>query len=367
LLPINLSKKLIGIPKYATNEEVALLFTSGSSGKPKGVMLGHDNIISNINGINAMQKFETDSKILANLPLFHSFGFTVTMWFPLINDIKIVTVPSPLEIQKSIDVIQKEQINVLLGTPTFLNGYLKKGTSNKLKSVKYVIAGAEKSKIEFMNQWENTIDCVYLEGYGLTETSPVCCLNTPDSGIKKGSVGKLLPNIMIKTKNPDTLQDLRIHESGLLCFKGPNIFGGYLKEFEKTLNAFEQDWFITGDIGHLDEQGFVHIEGRLSRFSKIGGEMIPHETIESVAVKILNLENEEQISLIVTGRPHETKGEELVLLTTKTINFKELKQKLSNELGNLFVPKIHKKVDEIPVLPTGKLDLQSIKELVNEK
>lgn len=365
-LPVFISKQLL--LKNTKTKECALLFTSGSSGNPKGVQLSHMNILSNVFGIQSMNKFPNNSKILANLPLFHSFGFTVTMLYPLISNIKIVTVPSPLDVNKALLAIEQQQVNVLLGTPTFLRGYLRRGTSNKLRSVKYVIAGAEKSSSEFITHWENFTNCEYLEGYGLTETSPVLSLNTPNKGIKKGSVGKLLPDIFVKTIHPETHEPLGRLDTGILCFKGPNIFMGYLNDEEKTSNAFvNEDWFVTGDIGRMDEDGFIHIEGRLSRFSKIGGEMIPHETIEKEAVQILDLNKNDDISLVVTARPHETKGEELILITSVPIEFDYLKSRLSEKFSNLFIPKIHKKIDEIPVLPTGKLDLQSIKELVNEK
>ena len=215
-LPVFLSCKIFGITEEAIRDEFAILFTSGSSGAPKGVALSHKNILENINGICKVQNFPKKSKLLANLPLFHSFGFTVTMWLPLLKGIKLVTVPSPLEINKNIKAIENEKVTILLGTPTFLRGYLRKGSSNKFKSVQYVVAGAEKSDTEFIKQWENIADCKYLEGYGLTETSPVISLNSEGNGIQHGSVGRVLPNIMVKTIHPDTFESLdKFHCSGL--------------------------------------------------------------------------------------------------------------------------------------------------------
>jgi acyl-[acyl-carrier-protein]-phospholipid O-acyltransferase/long-chain-fatty-acid--[acyl-carrier-protein] ligase len=286
------------------------------------------------------------------------------MWLPLIKGIPIVTIPSPLEINKTIAAIQAEQVSILLGTPTFLRGYLKKGSSNKFKSLQYVVAGAEKSNIDFIKQWETIADCKYLEGYGLTETSPVISLNTTTNGIKHGSVGRMLPSIKVKTIHPETKVDLSRTQSGLLCFQGDNIFTEYIMDSSKTKSAFENGWFVTGDIGKLDSDGFLFIEGRLSRFSKIGGEMIPHETIEAEAIKILDWQHDDQIKLVIVGIPHDRKGEELYLITTENINFTNLRSELSKQLGNLFVPKKHKIVNEIPVLATGKLDLQTLKELV---
>ena len=365
-LPTFISRKILNISPITQSTEFAVLFTSGSSGSPKGVSLSHANILSNIHGICQMQKFPSSSKLLANLPLFHSFGFTVTMWLPLIKGIPIVTIPSPLEINKTIAAIQAEQVSILLGTPTFLRGYLKKGSSNKFKSLQYVVAGAEKSNIDFIKQWETISECKYLEGYGLTETSPVISLNTTTNGIKHGSVGRMLPSIKVKTIHPETKKDLSRTQSGILCFQGDNIFTEYIMDRSKTKSAFENGWFVTGDIGKLDSDGFLFIEGRLSRFSKIGGEMIPHETIEAEAIKILDWQHGDQIKLVIVGIPHDRKGEELYLITTENIDFTNLRSKLSKQLGNLCVPKKHKIVNEIPVLATGKLDLHTLKELVNE-
>jgi acyl-[acyl-carrier-protein]-phospholipid O-acyltransferase/long-chain-fatty-acid--[acyl-carrier-protein] ligase len=360
-LPKFISRKILKIEKEPYKEEFAVLFTSGSNGAPKGVALSHLNILSNIDGISEMQKFPKESKILANLPLFHSFGFTVTMWLPLLKGIPIVTVPSPLEINKNITAIEREQITILLGTPTFLRGFLRKGSSNKFKSLQYVVAGAEKSDINFIRQWENIAECKYLEGYGLTETSPVLSLNTTDCGIKHGSVGKLLPHVVMKTIHPETKENLGRHDSGLLCFRGRNIFIEYIMDAQKTKDCFVDGWFISGDIGYLDSEGFLHLQGRLSRFSKIGGEMIPHETIEETAIDLLNwnvLEGDER--LVILSRPHETKGEELILVTNKPINFDFLRKELATRLGNLFVPKKQKLVEKIPILPSGKVDFQEL-------
>ena len=362
-LPKFISKKILKIKKeYIQDEEFAVLFTSGSSGIPKGVSLTNLNILSNINGVCHLQPFPDDSKMLANLPLFHSFGFTITMWLPLLNQIPIVTVPSPLEINKNITAIENEKVTILLGTPTFLRGYLRKGSSNKFKSLQFVVAGAEKSELNFIKHWESLAECKYLEGYGLTETSPVLTLNTTKFGVKHGSVGKILPHLKVKTIDPETHENLGRHESGILCFCGDSIFKEYIMDSQKTKECFIGDWFVTGDIGYLDTDGFIHLNGRISRFSKIGGEMIPHEKIEQTAKELLKWDDVESESLLVVlGVPHETKGEELLLITNKKIDFDKLRKKLSEQLGNLFAPKKHFVLNEIPILSTGKIDFQELK------
>ena len=365
-LPIFVSRFFLKIPIRSSTEEATILFTSGSSGDPKGVVLSHQNILSNCSQINQLDLFDKDASLLANLPLFHSFGFTVSTCFPLLYDIPIVTVPSPLDVKVGLEAIRKEKITFLLGTPTFLRGFLSRGKAEDFESLQYVVAGAEKTEDSFRVKWEKFASCSYLEGYGLTETAPGISFNLPGHGFRKDSVGRLFPEIECKTIHPDTRQDLETCETGLLCFRGPNIFCGYLNDVKKTEEVLtEEKWFITGDIGYLDADNFLFIKGRLSRFSKIGGEMVPHETIEEKIKKLLSNQNDNETSLVVVGQPDPNKGEQLVLVTEREIDFPELRKKLStNGLPNLWIPKKIQIIDNIPILPTGKIDFQGIKNLL---
>ena len=365
-LPISLSRFFLKIPTRSTTKEATILFTSGSSGDPKGVVLSHQNILSNCSQINQLGLFDKDASLLANLPLFHSFGFTVSTCFPLLYDIPIVTVPSPLDVKVGLEAIRKEKITFLLGTPTFLRGFLSRGKAEDFKSLQYVVAGAEKTEDSFRVKWEKFASCCYLEGYGLTETAPGISFNLPRHGFRKGSVGRLFPEIECKTIHPDDRHDLKTGETGLLCFRGPNIFSGYLNDVQKTEEVLtEEKWFITGDIGYLDEDQFLFIKGRLSRFSKIGGEMVPHETVEETIKKIFSNQDESGPSLVVVGQPDPIKGEQLVLVSDQELDFSELRKKLSeNGLPNLWIPKKVQKIDQIPILPTGKIDIQGVKKLI---
>ena len=237
-----------------------------------------------------------------------------------------------------------------------MRGFLSRGKAEDFESLKYVVAGAEKTEDSFRVKWEKFASCSYLEGYGLTETAPGISFNLPEHGFRKGSVGRLFPEIECKTIHPDDRHDLKTGETGLLCFRGPNIFSGYLNDVQKTEEVLtEEKWFITGDIGYLDEDQFLFIKGRLSRFSKIGGEMVPHETVEETIKKILSNQYDGEISLVVVGQPDPIKGEQLVLVTDREIDFPELRKKLSeNGLPNLWIPKKIQMVDNIPILPTGK-------------
>lgn len=348
-------------------KEAILLFTSGSSNQPKGVVLSDQNILSNCDQMYSLGLFRDKMVILGNLPLFHSFGLSVGTFFPLLHGLRIVSSPSPLDYKGSLRAIRKGKAEVILGTPSFLKGYVRKAKPGDFQTVRYVVAGAEKSPEDLFSRWEENFDCEYLEGYGLTETSPGLSFNLPGSGKRKGSVGKLMKDIEARTIDPETREILQKTDSGILCFRGPNVFNGYLNNPEKTKEVFSEDgWFITGDLGRIDEDGFLFIEGRLSRFSKIGGEMVSHESVENAITQIIRGKELVGAELLcaVTGQADEVKGESLVLLTVVEIDLKSLGEKMRTKgVPNLWIPKQIKLVDEIPLLGTGKLDLRKIKEL----
>jgi acyl-[acyl-carrier-protein]-phospholipid O-acyltransferase/long-chain-fatty-acid--[acyl-carrier-protein] ligase len=352
------------------DSEAALLFTSGSSGNPKGVVLSHRNLLANCEQIASLNIFSTQDKILANLPLFHSFGFTVATILPLIHRLTMVCVPSPLDLKSSLHAVRSEMVQVILGTPTFLKGYLRKAKKGEdLKSVRYVIAGAEKTPPGFKEKWESFCPCSYLEGYGLTETSPVVSFNLPGLKSPLGSAGKLLPQIEVRTLDVETESTLPRHESGILCFRGPNIFSGYLDSPVETRKVLDKDgWLRTGDLGRVDDHGYLFVEGRLSRFSKIGGEMVPHEKIEREVVEFLGTKQEEDQVCAIVGVEDPAKGEQLVLLTTQSIEANDLREHLFGRgFPNLWIPKIIRQVSDIPTLSTGKMDLRKIRELAEEE
>ena len=357
------------LPKSAKackfEKEAALLFTSGSSGNPKGVPLSHGNLLSNCQQIDSLGLFEPQTKILANLPLFHSFGFTVSTLYPLLSELQMVCVPSPLDVKLSLQAIENERIKVLLGTPTFLRGYLRKAERYQVKSIDYVIAGAEKTPHGFKEKWEFKCDCHYLEGYGLTEASPAISFNLPNQKKLQNSVGRLLPGIKGRVVCPDSSTELPVGQTGLLCFQGPNIFVGYLGEPEVNKKIFDQDgWFQTGDLGRIDQDGYLYIEGRLSRFSKIGGEMVPHGKIEEEITKLFMPEEVEEPVCVVTGVSDSVKGEKLLLFSVIEIDIHQLRKKmLAGGMPNLWIPKEIKLVKEIPMLASGKVDVQALRSL----
>jgi len=379
LVPTRLLLRLLQIPKEGGPAEAILLFTSGSTGDPKGVVLSHRNIVGNVSQFRELLDAKKDDAILASLPFFHTFGSTVTLWYPLIEGVRIVTYPNPLEAAKNAALIERYKLTLLLATPTFLRAYLRKVEPHQLRSLRLVITGAEKLPLDLAKSFEERFDQKVFEGYGLTETAPVVSVNLPEPRPTKpgeqvqpssrlGSVGKMAPGIAAEIREPETNRKISLHDSGMLWLRGPNIFEGYLHEPERTGDVLRDGWFKTGDIGRFDEDGFLYIEGRLSRFSKIGGEMVPHEAIEHKIVDLLGFSGRDERTIAIVGVQDETKGEALVLLAAADVDLTQLRTKL-HEAGvpNLWIPKKIQSVESIPVLASGKLDLKKCKELTGGK
>src|SRR5213082_1475394 len=377
--PTRLLLRLLQVPKCGGHDEAVLLFTSGSSGEPKGVVLSHRNIVGNVSQFRELLDAKKDDAILASLPFFHSFGSTVTLWYPMIEGVRIVTYPNPLEVAKNASLIEKHKLTLLLATPTFLRGYLRKAEPDQLRTLRLVITGAEKLPLDLAKAFEERFKQRVFEGYGLTETSPVVSVNLPEPQPTKpgeqvqpssrlGSVGKMAPGIAAEIREPETDRKLSLHETGMVWFRGANIFEGYLHDEKRTADVLQDGWFKTGDIGRFDEDGFLYIEGRLSRFSKIGGEMVPHEAVEQKIIDLFDLSGKDERTIAIVGIQDETKGEALLLLTTVDVDLAQLRAKLHEAgISNLCIPKRVQRVESIPVLGSGKLDLKKCRELVKAK
>ncbi|MDX1680499.1 MAG: AMP-binding protein [Akkermansiaceae bacterium] len=383
LIPTGLLGSLLGLNKRKGNDEAALLFTSGSSGEPKGVVLSHRNLLANVTQFGTRLHLPEDSSVLGCLPLFHSFGCTVTLWYPVIEGVNLVTYPSPLETKRLAELIELHGIDLLLSTPTFLRGYMRRVDPIQLASLKLVVTGAEKLPQSLREAFTEKFGICPQEGYGLTETSPATNVNLPDPQPEKnavvipssraGSVGQLLPGQALRITDPSTEKDLPIDQQGIIWLKGSNVFRGYLNNPKKTQEVIIDGWFHTGDVGRVDSNGFLYIEGRISRFSKIGGEMVPHETVEAAINKAMGLDTETERRIAIVGIPDEQKGEAIVLLSTLKSDTPEqeaidLRYKLLDQgLPSLWCPKIILPVDEIPVLASGKLDIKACEELAGKE
>jgi acyl-[acyl-carrier-protein]-phospholipid O-acyltransferase/long-chain-fatty-acid--[acyl-carrier-protein] ligase len=379
VMPSGVLARVLKIPRVGDHAEAILLFTSGSSGKPKGVPLSHRNILANVSQFAVMLDAKKDDVMLASLPFFHSFGCTVTLWYPLIEGVRTASYPNPLEAGKIASLVERLAVTIMLATPTFLRAYLRKAEPPQLCSLRLLITGAEKLPDELARAFEARFGKEVLQGYGLTETSPVVSVNLPEPKAAKagqtvqpcnrlGSTGKLLPGMAAEIRDADTDRKGSLHDTGILWLRGPNIFEGYLHDPERTAEVLHDGWFKTGDIGRFDEDGFLYIEGRLSRFSKIGGEMVPHETVEQKIVSVLPTGEHSERVIAIVGVADAAKGEALVLLSSVDLDLPRLRAALS-EIGvpNLWIPKTVQRVDAIPVLASGKLDLAGCKALAAAK
>src|SRR5205809_2693976 len=379
LVPARLLLRLLQIPKDVGHREAVLLFTSGTTGEPKGVVISHRNIVGNVSQFRQLLDARETDAILASLPFFHTFGSTVTLWYPLIEGVRIVTYPNPLEPARCAALIDRYKLTFLLATPSFLRLYLRKAEPEQLRTLRLIIVGAEKLPLDLASHFEKRFQKKVFEGYGLTETAPVVSVNLPDPEPRRpgeqvqpssrlGSVGRLAPGMAAEIRQPETDQKLSLFKSGMLWLRGVNIFEGYLHDPKQTAEVLRDGWLKTGDIARFDEDGFLYIEGRLSRFSKIGGEMVPHETIESKIVDLLDFSGRDERPLAVMGVQDEAKGEALVLLSAVDIDLAELRSKLHEAgVSNLWISKQIQRVEAIPVLGSGKLDLKKCQGLAVEK
>jgi acyl-[acyl-carrier-protein]-phospholipid O-acyltransferase/long-chain-fatty-acid--[acyl-carrier-protein] ligase len=379
LIPAGLLLRLLQIPKKGGHAEAVLLFTSGTTGEPKGVVISHRNVVGNVSQFRELLDARKTDAILGSLPFFHTFGSTVTLWYPLIEGVCVVTYPNPLEPARCAALIDRYKLTFLLATPSFLRLYLRKAEPEQLRTLRLIIVGAEKLPLDLASHFEKRFDKKVFEGYGLTETAPVVSVNLPEPEPKKpgeqvqpssrlGSVGRLAPGMAAEIREPETDRKLSLHETGMLWLRGVNIFEGYLDDPKRTAEILHDGWLKTGDIGRFDEDGFLYIEGRLSRFSKIGGEMVPHETIEQKIIDLLGLSGRDERPIAIVGVQDEAKGEALVLLSAVDLDLAELRKQLQEAgVPNLWIPKHAHRVGSIPVLASGKLDLKKCQALAAEK
>jgi acyl-[acyl-carrier-protein]-phospholipid O-acyltransferase / long-chain-fatty-acid--[acyl-carrier-protein] ligase len=372
LLPPAVSTRtVLRSSNVAMDSLATIVFSSGSTGEPKGVMLTHFNLAANVQaGIEVIGVLKTDV-LMGVLPFFHSFGYNVTMWLPFLVGAKVVYHYSPLEPDVVGGLIKKHGGTVFLSTATFMRGHLRKNDKEELATLRYIVCGAEKLPMQLADQFEKKFGIRPLEGYGCTELSPLVSCNRPDfiEGDthqvlqKQGTIGHPLPGIAVKVVNADTFEELPNGEEGMLLVTGPNVMKGYLHKPDLTAQAIRDGWYVTGDVAKLDDDGFITITDRVSRFSKIGGEMVPHAKVEDLIHQTLSTNDR---VCIVVGLPDERKGERLAVVHTKlSIPVDQLWNQLRENLPPLWVPAkaAFMEVPELPILGSGKLDLKGAKTL----
>jgi acyl-[acyl-carrier-protein]-phospholipid O-acyltransferase/long-chain-fatty-acid--[acyl-carrier-protein] ligase len=377
LFPARLLEQFLGVSKPTSLDDTAtIIFSSGSTGEPKGVVLSHFNLASNVEQLEQVFHLHDGDRILGILPFFHSFGFTGTLCLPPLTGIGVVFHVSPLDAQAIGALVSKFAVTMLLSTPTFLNSYTRRCPPEAFGSLRIVLAGAEKLPERIAQSFEDHFGLRPLEGYGCTECSPVVAVNTYDFraayfrqiGAKRGTIGHPLPGIGIRIIDPESGETLPIDKPGLLLVRGPNVMVGYLNRPEKTAEVLRDGWYNTGDIATVDEDGFLRITDRLSRFSKIGGEMVPHIKVEEKLHELLQADGQ---VLAVTAIPDEKKGERLVVIHTLSEDvLRDVLEKLSkSDLPALWRPRpdqfLH--TEKLPYLGTGKLDLRRLRELAQEQ
>lgn len=380
LMPIFILERWLGLTSVKPDDLLTVIFTSGSTGEPKGVMLSHHNVGSNISAVDQVFHLNSNDVLIGILPFFHSFGYTGGLWLSLTLDPKAVFHFNPLDAKTIGKLCEKHGVTLAMATPTFLRGFLKRCTPEQMKALDLVIVGAEKLPPELADAFHEKFGVWPTEGYGTTELSPVAAFNVPphragdtqQETTRAGTVGRVMPGAAAKVVDPDTGADLGVGQDGLILISGPNVMLGYLKQPEKTAELIRDGWYNTGDIGNIDTDGFITITGRLSRFSKIGGEMVPHIKIEQLLEHMLDEDDEDpEPKIAVTAVPDEKKGERIVVLHRPLkVPVDEILQNLSDsDLPNLWLPAQDSfcEVEKIPQLGTGKLDLKAVKELAMEK
>lgn len=369
LLPNQL---LVRDRNWNPSDPLTVLFSSGSTAEPKGVKLSHHNILSNIDGFSVVARAQDDDRICAVLPFFHSMGYTTTLWFPLLRGLGVAYHHHPLETDAIGRIAAQYGATILVGTPTFLMAWVRKIDPKSFARLRWVCVGAEKLRPKLSDLFEKRYGIRPLEGYGATECSPVIAVNVPDvetdglkqTGCREGTVGRPLPNLITRITDPGTGEVLADDTHGLLWVKGPSVMTGYLSNPEKTGEVLQDGWYNTGDIVKKDKDGFLTITDRLTRFSKLAGEMVSHSAVETALQEALGCASD---TLAVTGVSDEKKGERLIVVYRRDLGdaagFQDAVRKAN--IPNLWKPDSNAwiPVDELPVLGTGKLDLKGLKEV----
>ncbi len=376
-LPVAGIEKWLGREDKGEPDDLAtVIFSSGSTGEPKGVMLSHFNVASNIEQLGQIFAFHGKDRLLGVLPFFHSFGFTGTLGAPAVLGLGVAYHPNPMDAKAIGELVRENEVTFLLATPTFLQIYMRGCQPEQFGSIQFAMVGAEKLPERLAVAFEDRFGVRPMEAYGCTECSPAVTVNSRDFraagfrqvGGKRGTIGHPLPGVSVRIVHPEDGGELPVGKAGLMLVKGPNVMKGYLGRSEKTAEVLKDGWYTTGDIAAIDEDGFVTITDRLSRFSKIGGEMVPHIKVEEM---LHELASATQQTFAVTGLPDDKKGEKLAVLHTLETNvLTDVLGKLASaELPNLWKPRkdqfLH--VDQLPYLGTGKLDLRRLRELAAEE
>ncbi len=348
---------------HSGNEDdtAAILFTSGSEKDPKAVQLSHRNLISNIESFSNYVHIGESDVLLANLVFYHIFGLTVNLWVAFYHGMTMVSYANPLDYQTVSKIAREEKPTIMVGTPSFFWGYLNKSEPGDFKTLRLMVAGADKCPDALRDGFMKKHGVTLLEGYGATETSPVISVNSIEFN-RPGSTGKVIPGVEVRIENFETGENCKTGEVGKIMVKGDLVMKGYYEDPVLTAEVLVDGWYNTGDMGFFDEDGYLWHAGRFKRFAKVGGEMISLVKVENVLEKLLP----EGVSCCVVEIPDEKKGSYIVASVSAEVHKTEILRKMMNELPSIALPREFVVISELPMMSTGKIDFRTTTKMVQE-
>ncbi len=340
------------------DDPAVIAFTSGSEGTPKPVVLSHRNIMFEVDAVSDAFDVRPDDAVLANLPFFHVYGLTVDLFLPAVRGLKIVTHPSPLDFSAITKSIRERGVTVVAATPAFWWGYMRASRRGDFKDVRVAVVGADRCPETLRLECLEQHGVALLEGYGATETSPVVAVNTAEAH-RPGSVGRPLAGVEVRIERTDTGEMCAPGESGRILVRGPLVMKEYLHDREATARAVRAGWYDTGDLGYLDDDGFLWLTGRLTRCVKVGGETVSLWRVESVLNSLLP----RGVECCVVDLPDDRRGAAIVAVVTGDVDARETARRMAEELPRIAVPKAFVRVDSLPTLSSSKTDFRAVREL----
>jgi acyl-[acyl-carrier-protein]-phospholipid O-acyltransferase/long-chain-fatty-acid--[acyl-carrier-protein] ligase len=343
------------------DDDVLVLFTTGSEKEPKAVELSHRNIASNVDGMCSVFQLSPDDSMLANMPYFHVFGQTVNLWVPVSCGMTMFTHANPLKYRAVVKTIREERPTIVVGTPSFLRGYVAESEPGDFESVRILVGGADTVPNVLRESFREKHGIEICEGYGATETSPVISVNTLDAN-RPGSVGRPLPGVEVRIVDYQTGEDRAAGESGKILVSGAGVMKGYLNDLEETSKSIRDGWYDTGDMGRIDEDGYVWHEGRLKRFVKVGGEMVSLVRVEGELEELLP----DDVVCCVVGIADASRGARIIAAVTSPVDEESIKKELAERLPRIAIPKEFLVVDELPETGSGKTDFRRAGMVVQE-
>ncbi|MBM4403407.1 MAG: AMP-binding protein [Candidatus Cloacimonetes bacterium] len=360
-LPLNL---LSGIVHKGSQSEVAtILFTSGSEKEPKAVQLSHRNILHNVDNVPQVAAISSNDIFMSILPLFHVFGLTVDFWLPIILGATIVTYPNPLDYREVSRFVREHKATLIAATPSFFYGYLQKSDPGDFSSVNFAIAGADKLPDKVYDGFLKKHNVKIYEGYGTTETSPVISSNTPTYH-KLGSIGKPIPDVSVRILDINTDKVLGANQEGKILVKGDLVMEGYLGDLEETSLRIHNGWYDTGDIGVIDDDGFLWHRGRLKRFVKVGGEMVSLVKVEDLLSRLLP----EDVICCVVDVPNPSKGADVVAAVANgNFDMQSVLKQLKKELPAIAIPRQFYVIENIPMMASGKVNFREVERICRDR